>query len=417
MEQELINNVIEEASEKYSYTEELKSVLKRIIPIMAEGKSKESRELLYQTLRTVPIFIIDSERPTEEDLKGIKLKTFGREELILQDMDRGEYNTSGPSAGAYEYDVQVDENGRPKGMQGFAYVSRLHDSQTELAEIYGTTINLSHLIHELGHAWGAMKNNFTQLANNTYSHTVGTNRETIIQDEQTGEIKIVAYEGLILEEILNTILEEDTLIKCLGIQNIDELNGKGYIKSRYQGLATSIGRRIIGKFGASVLDEHRFRKDKNARSFLNEKLKNTEAFMRMSAPEYAEEKRNKLKALIDQLETSERDKGAIVEFLEKNSQLYYADNGVTTPLGKLDNILDQLFSIEKIKMCFYLAKVEYTMKNMKVEVTTIPNKHNGEIYSEFMMTIIDEAMGMINEVQVDKGEFERTGTAMALEEQ
>lgn len=395
------------ATERYGYTDELKTALKRVIPVMADGKSEEARNLLYQTLISVPIYVIDSERPTEEDLRGMRLKTFEREELILQDMARGEYNTSGTAAGAYEYDVQVDENGRPKGIQGFVYVSRLSESQKQLAEVYGTTINLSHLIHELGHAWGAMENNFTQLANNTYSYNIGTNRETIIQDEQTGEIKIVAYEGLILEEILNTILEEDTLIKLLGIENIDELNGKGYIKSRYQGPETSIGRRVIGKFGASILDGYRFLKDKNARSFLNEKLRNTEAFMQMRTPEYPYEKRNKLMDLINQLETTEGDKGAIAEFLEKNSQLYYANNAATTPLGKLDNVLNQMFSFERIKTCFNLAKVEYDMKEKKV--VTTQNKHNGNIYSDFMMTIINEAMGMINEAQVEK---EEKGTAL-----
>lgn len=404
MENELINNVIEEAAEKFEYTEELKDVLKRIIPIMAEEKSEESRELLYQTLRIVPILIIDSDRPTEEDLKQLRLKTFGREDLIIQDTDRGEYNTGSIAPGAYEYDVILNEQGKPKGMQGFVYASRLCDSQKELEEIYGTNINLSHLIHEIGHAWAATKNNFTQIANNTYSHNIGTIRETIIQDEQTGEIKIASYDGLILEEMLNTILEEDTLIKLLGIEKIEDLTGKGYVRSGYQGLGPIIVRKAIEKFGTEGFENYRLIKDKESIKSINQKMKNTKAYSTMITERYSKEKKQSVEEnIIQKLEISDRDKDIIRNFFSKYDDVYFANNATMTPIQKLDNVLEQIFSLKDVRYTFGL--VQY--KDGKI----VKNENNDKIYGEFMMSITKEAMGMINGVQVEKGE-----QGMALEE-
>ena len=70
-----MNNIaayIDQIAEKFGYDEELVSQLKRVVPIMTEGKSEEVKNMLFDTLDRVKIFVIEND-PTREDVENIAL--------------------------------------------------------------------------------------------------------------------------------------------------------------------------------------------------------------------------------------------------------------------------------------------------------------------------------------------------------
>ena len=69
-----MNNIeayIDQIAEKFGYDEELVSQLKRVVPIMTEGKSEEVKNMLFDTLNSVKIFVMEND-PTREDVEKCK---------------------------------------------------------------------------------------------------------------------------------------------------------------------------------------------------------------------------------------------------------------------------------------------------------------------------------------------------------
>ena len=56
---------------------------------------------------------------------------------------------------------------------GYIYITDLEPS-SQLATSFGSKINYSFLVHELGHAWAAQKEEYTQDENKNFSCRIGT---------------------------------------------------------------------------------------------------------------------------------------------------------------------------------------------------------------------------------------------------
>ena len=212
-----INDLIDEVGVKYGYDQELVEVLKRCIPAMIEGKSKEDAKLLMDTLKRVQIYTFDS-KPLEEDIENIKKEKFnGRnDDVKTKPYDTGEYG-KGVSAGAYISEPVFDENMNIVDRIGFIYVTNL-DRTSETLKFYGTKINLSHLIHELGHAWAAQKDEYIQ-DDEGYTFKVGTGEFYNRVNRETHEVEGTTAKGIYLEEALNSIEEENALYRLERLVN------------------------------------------------------------------------------------------------------------------------------------------------------------------------------------------------------
>lgn len=144
------------------------------------------------------------------------------------------------------------------------YVYHVCKKNSQLREIYGTDINLSYLIHELGHAIAARKDEFVQNEDGSITNNIGAIEISSIVDKDKKEVKDVDYSGIFMEETLNTIEEERVLCDVLNIENVKELYSKGYVPSNYQGLIVDIMKSYIEKFGAENFDIFRILKDREA---------------------------------------------------------------------------------------------------------------------------------------------------------
>ena len=169
--------ILEEICEKYNYdsqdkdgNDSLKTVLQKVLPAMLKDANQEDRQLFYQMLRHTPIVV--TEKITQEYYDKLEEKYIGINNLELddEDVDFGEYEKN-IGAAAFVSNVIIDDQLNIKGKKSFVYIQKIDGSAKEF---FGTDINVSHLIHELGHAWHAEKDEYTIQKDGTLRERIGT---------------------------------------------------------------------------------------------------------------------------------------------------------------------------------------------------------------------------------------------------
>lgn len=375
-----INELIDNVSEKYGYDEELNRMLKKVVPVMIDGKSEEIANMLFATLERVKIFVLPY-NATKEDIDRCQKEVFmNNNQDITFDEETGSEYGKGIAAGAYVNEPVFDDDMNITDKQSFLYVTRL-SKYDKLTEVYGTDINLSHLVHELGHAWASEKEEFVQQEDGTYINNVGACAITARVDKENKSVISDKYEGLFIEETLNTIEEENTLCKLLGIESISELKAKGYVPSSYQGMMTDIMRSYVEKFGKERFDSFRFLKDREALIEIEESIEATEGWEVIQTEEYEKNKRAKF-AKVNELNTTEGAKRIINGIFEKYDNVYFPDNSKFTPMQKLENVYEQLYN-------FGAAKYNFD----------IMNSENLEIYKAIVLSMVNEGYVLKNQAK------------------
>lgn len=381
-----MNNIaayIDQIAEKFGYDEELVSQLKRVVPIMTEGKSEEVKNMLFDTLDRVKIFVIEND-PTREDVEKCKQEVMGKDNkgVTFVEEDRGEYDNRGVAAGAYVNEPVFDEDMNIVGRNSFIYTTKL-GKYSKLARLYDTRINLGHLVHELGHAWASEKGEFIQNSDGSYVTNVGAYTNVSEVNKEKREVRTKSYDGLMVEEALNTIEEENVTFKLTGIDNLKELRQNyDYVPSNYQGMMTDMMRAYIEKFGKERFDEFRILKDREALKEIENALKDTEGWKTIQTEEYTEKKKAKFDKVND-LETTEGAKQIINKIVNEYSDDFFPDNTKFTPMQKLDNVFTQVYNFSTARYNFGI----------------LGNDHNMNIYKEIMTSIISEGYVLKNQAR------------------
>lgn len=397
-----INDNIEAVSKKYGYSKELNNVLKRIVPCMLKDKNDESKKMLFETLNRVKIFVLPY-GATKEDIDKCQKEIYGdiNKGIEFVSENRGEYG-KGMAPGAYNTEPVFDENMNIIDRKSFLYVTELSNN-SKLCKEYDTNINLSHLIHELGHAWASEKQEYIQDENGNYITNVGACTLKCSVDKENKKVESIGYENLLIEESLNTIEEENVLCELLNIDNIKELNEKGYVPSIYQGTQTDIMKSYIEKFGKESFDNFRFLKDKEALKEIEKALEDTPAWVKISTEEYEKNKKEKFKK-VNELDVSDDAKQRINEFFDKYSDVYFPDNSKFTAMQKLENVFTQLYNFNSIKYNFNIIK----------------NDNNMEIYKQVVIAMTQEGYVLKNQakdiVRSNKEDIEKNTFLNGLKE-
>lgn len=355
--------IVDEVCEKYGYDDidyddkdSLKTVLLKIIPAMLKDEELEARKLFYQMLEHTPIVVLEN---ITEDIYNELVEKYAENpdlNLIIEENNIDEY-TKNFGAGAYVSRPIIDKNMKLQGKKSFIYIQKVKDSQKKFL---GTDINVPHLIHELGHAWNAEKDEYVMGEDKILKDRVGT-AEFIYsvskQNDKTIKLTCETVNGLMLEEGMNTIAEEQAMANYMGI-SLEEMKEKYnniLVPSNYQGLIKSLVEHMLQKL--------------NAESFKSWRLYgNTESKKQIEAcMDKTEYWKNRENIVSDNSDSSinYQNKKAIInqigniraqEFFEKYSNEYFPDILQMTPLEKIENVLMQMFNINAIK---YIIGVEH----------------------------------------------------------
>lgn len=170
-------SIVDEVCEKYNYdtidtegNDSLRTVLLKAIPAMLVDKPKEDREMFYQMIKHTPIVV--TENLTLEEYEKIEDKYIGNinPHIQTEKLETGEYGKE-IGAGAYVSAPIISEEMKVIGKKSFVYLQKISG---EKKEILGTDINVSHLIHELGHAWASEKDEYVMTEDNKLIRKNGT---------------------------------------------------------------------------------------------------------------------------------------------------------------------------------------------------------------------------------------------------
>lgn len=348
------NSVISEVSKKYNYSEELSDALKRCIPAMVVGKSDEDIQLLMDTLDRVQIFTFDSP-PTDEEIDDVimKQKLMGRNDHVKSiDMDCGDYGKN--AQGTYQSEMVFDEHMNIIDRIGIIWLVNLSEESPTRA-FYGTRINLSNLIHELGHAWGAQKGEVQQEENGNYTVFVGAGQIHFEVDRDECIVEEIERRGVFVEEALNSIEEENSLYRLFNIDSFFEI--PGYVASGYQGGMTTVMKKYIDELGPDLFDRLRFQKDRAAIQGTLTELSSTDFMQEMQVSDYYILKENALRSFED-TDMSDDAKKAVCDMLESQKSLFLYSGYDKNFIDHLDMVLEQLFYLDTVREKFDLGNEE-----------------------------------------------------------
>lgn len=361
-----LNDCIDEVAEKYNYSSELVEALKRCVPEMIERKSEEDIGLLIETLKRVQIFTFES-IPTQQQIDDIcnqKLNGRNTHIKIIED-DLGEYNKL-PTPGAYVSQPVFDDEMNITDRMGFIYLTNL-DDYNSTKEAYGTNINLSHLIHELGYAWASQKGEYVQEERGHYTHCVGAMRTKYNIDRVGKTVEEQETQGLYLEEALNTIEEENSLYRILGVERWRDI--PGYVNSNYQGCMSDLMRHYIEKLGYDRFSEMRLQKNNEKIRQLQGYFDETDFMKHINDADYEKHKRECFKSY-ENTDMSAKSKDALKTFFEKYEELYFPKIRQQDYIKHLDRVMEQIFNFMTIKLRFDITNSEQktAYSNILVEI-------------------------------------------------
>ncbi len=393
----MFDTFIEEVASKYGYSDELVEALKRIIPVMADGKDEEAVQLLKDTLERVPIYVFDK-LPSQEDLDKIKIDlNRGRNSHVVYD---NESVNSGQEVipGAYHSWAIFDEHMNIVDRVGYLYVTKLPE-YSKTAKFYNTRINLAVLIHELGHAWAAQKGEYEQYEDGSYHVRMGALRAKVIVDRDNCTDKISEQHGLYIEEAINSINEKEALCKLFGIENVEEI--PGFVGSNYEKIA------YVMKFWLNVCGEitfsnMRIKKDESLMKIIQEYFDKTKfATELIHSPEYYKQKKEKMYCFENTL-LKESEKNKIRDFYEQYHNLFFEPQDKEHDIfSYLDNALKQLFTLSA-SYKYYIDLDSWDKKDDSKEGSLTPDearmKAERTIMVEECLNPLVEIVNIFNEI-------------------
>jgi len=349
-------DIVEEVCLKYSYDDQdkegndsLKTVLLKVIPAMLKDSKQEERNLFYQMLSHTPIVI--TENLTQESYDNLLEQYIGKDinqHIVEKNVDLGEYGKN-LGAGAYISEAILDENMNLQGKKSFIYIQKVIGKSKEF---YDTDINVSHLIHELGHAWHSEKEQFVMQKDGTLKERVGT-AEFIYSFSTMQDNKFIKEctktTGLMIEESMNTIAEEKAMANYMGI-SLEEMQKEyrdSLVPSNYQGYMADLVDYMLEKLGKDDFENYRLYGEIDSKNKINNLMEQTDYWKNRETDilPFSDSPRSydKKRAVLDKI-----DKESVQEFFKKYETIYFPNIAEMAPIEKIDNVLAQRYNMNMI---------------------------------------------------------------------
>ncbi len=375
-------DIVEEVSGRYHYddtdkegNDSLKTVLLKAIPAMLKDSKQEDRNVFYQMLRHTPIVI--TENLTQESYDRLLEQYIGKhvnQHIVEKNVDLGEYGKD-LGAGAYVSEAILDEHMHLQGKKSFVYIQRVSGNAKEF---FGTDINVSHLIHELGHAWHAGKDQFVMQQDGTLKERVGT-AEFIYAFSKTQDNtfvkKCTKTTGLMMEESMNTIAEEKAMAHYMGI-SLEEMQNaykNTLIPSNYQGYMSNLVDYMLEKLGKDDFEAYRLYGETESKNRINGLMEQTNYWIHRETDigPFSDSPRSydKKRAVLNRIDNLK-----VHEFFEEYETIYFPDISNITPLEKIENVLTQSYNLKMIKYSMGIDNYRDFIERMGYEGYSLINQ-------------------------------------------
>lgn len=331
---------------------------------MLESCSYEERLNFYKMLKHTPIVVISYDSKIKEEIKNQYLGEVNPH-IKEEKSNLGEYDKQ-EAEGAFVSEVLLDNNLNIVEKKQFIYVKELNtekiynDKDRKRVELFGTGINVSHLIHELGHAWVSEKDSY-RIEDGKLIQRCGTAElisELISNGDGTYTKKNISNEGLMLEEAINTTQELKTIARYLEInkdecEKLYKIDGC-FIPSVYQGTMSSMAEYLLDTPLKKELVNWRINGNRRDLERINSIMSQTKQYENREEENEYEKVKN---------EIYENSKGeSVEEFLENCKKDFFPDKKNMTPIQIIENSLTQCYDISVNKYYFNVFSEESMKK-------------------------------------------------------
>lgn len=404
-----INKVINEVCEKFQYdstdregNDSLKTVLLKICTVMLKDSNEEDRNLFYEMLRHTPIVV--TENLTPEGYKRLEEKYIGNvnPHIVEEKSNVGEYGKN-VGAGAYVSEPILDENLQLKGKKSFLYIQKVNNREQQF---FGTDINVSHLIHELGHAWHAEKDQYTMLPNNTLKNRTGT-AEFIYSfsknPDGTYTMHTDKVSGLMLEEGMNTLCEEQAMADYMNI-SLEEMKDKYrtvLIPSSYQGYIANFVSYMLQQLNSKDFEQWRMYGDSESKGRIESLMSRTKYWENREQDilptSDSPRNYNNKRQIIARMQGD-----SVQEFFKHYENIYFPDISQMSPLDKIENVLEQFYNMSLIKYSIDLEDYKAFLNSLGYEGYSLVNQSSDvKKKDELLHSVSDVTLSEFNNVSND----------------
>ena len=404
-----INKVVNEVCEKFQYdstdkegNDSLKTVLLKICAVMLKDSNEEDRNLFYEMLRHTPIVV--TENLTPEGYKHLEEKYIGNvnPHIVEEKSNVGEYGKN-VGAGAYVSEPILDENLQLKGKKSFLYIQKVNNREQQF---FGTDINVSHLIHELGHAWHAEKDQYTMLPNNTLKNRTGT-AEFIYSfsknPDGTYTMHTDKVSGLMLEEGMNTLCEEQAMADYMNI-SLEEMKDKYrtvLIPSSYQGYIANFVSYMLQQLNSKDFEQWRMYGDSESKGRIESLMSRTKYWENREQDilptSDSPRNYNNKRQIIAKMQGD-----SVQEFFKHYENIYFPDISQMSPLDKIENVLEQFYNMSLIKYSIDLEDYKAFLNSLGYEGYSLINQSSDiKKKDELLHSVSDVSLSEFNNVAKD----------------
>lgn len=404
-----INKVVNEVCEKFQYdstdiegNDSLKTVLIKICTVMLKDSNEEDRNLFYEMLRHTPIVV--TENLTPEGYKRLEEKYIGNvnPHIVEEKSNVGEYGKN-VGAGAYVSEPILDENLQLKGKKSFLYIQKVNNREQQF---FGTDINVSHLIHELGHAWHAEKDQYTMLPNNTLKNRTGT-AEFIYSfsknPDGTYTMHTDKVSGLMLEEGMNTLCEEQAMADYMNI-SLEEMKDKYrtvLIPSSYQGYIANFVSYMLQQLNSKDFEQWRMYGDSESKGRIESLMSRTKYWENREQDilptSDSPRNYNNKRQIIARMQGD-----SVQEFFKHYENIYFPDISQMSPLDKIENVLEQFYNMALIKYSIDLEDYKAFLNSLGYEGYSLINQSSDiKKKDELLHSVSDVSLSEFNNVAKD----------------
>ena len=404
-----INKVVNEVCEKFQYdstdiegNDSLKTVLLKICAVMLKDSNEEDRNLFYEMLRHTPIVV--TENLTPEGYKRLEEKYIGNvnPHIVEEKSNVGEYGKN-VGAGAYVSEPILDENLQLKGKKSFLYIQKVNNREQQF---FGTDINVSHLIHELGHAWHAEKDQYTMLPNNTLKNRTGT-AEFIYSfsknPDGTYTMHTDKVSGLMLEEGMNTLCEEQAMANYMNI-SLEEMKDKYrtvLIPSSYQGYIANFVSYMLQQLNSKDFEQWRMYGDSESKGRIESLMSRTKYWKNREQDilptSDSPRNYNNKRQIIAKMQGD-----SVQEFFKHYENIYFPDISQMSPLDKIENVLEQFYNMSLIKYSIDLEDYKAFLNSLGYEGYSLINQSSDiKKKDELLNSVSDVSLSEFNKGSKD----------------
>ena len=404
-----INAVVDEVCTKFQYdsidkegNDSLRTVLIKICTVMLKDSNKEDRNLFYEMLRHTPIVV--TENLTLEGYQQLEAQFIGNvnPHIVEEKSDLGEYGKK-VGAGAYVSEPILDEHLQVQGKKSFIYIQKVEESEQQF---FGTDINVSHLIHELGHAWHSEIDQYTMDSNNILRSRTGM-AEFFYSFSKNADGTFLKHtnkvSGLMIEEGMNTLCEEQAMADYLNI-TLEEMKKKYrtvLIPSNYQGYISNFVNYMLQHLDGKDFEHFRMYGDAQSR----EKIESL-----MSRTKYWENREQDILPTSDSPRNynnkrqiiAKMDSSRVQEFFKNYEDVYFPDISQMSPLDKIENVLEQFYNMSLIKYSIDIEDYKAFLNSLGYEGYSLVNQSSDvKKKDELLHSVSDVTLSEFNNVSND----------------